>query len=349
MLAAANAPGQKTARSQRTARGQRRPTIVDVAREAGVALRTVSRLINGDETVGAQYAERIRAAIDALGYQPDERARQLRAGRTHTLGATVRSIAETHPVLRAVDGSARALGLRMLAISTDDDPAREQEAITSMCRRRVDGILIEPVADSLAYLQPELDLGLAVIAFDRPAKGIALDTVLTDNRGGIRQAFAHLTALGHRRIGYIGDDERIHTGHERAEAVRECLRSLGETLDGMVHTGPIHTDAVAAALDTLHRLPEPPTALITGNAVTTLEAIRHLRQAHGPIALIGFDDFALADLLHPAPTVIAQNEALIGATILELYHERLADPEAPTRTVVIPTTLIVRGHDRLHG
>lgn len=342
-MTALNAPGQKAVRNGR------RPTIVDVAREAGVALRTVSRLINGDQTVGDEYAERIRAAIDALGYQPDERARQLRSGRTNTIGATVRSIADTHPVLRAVDGSARALGLSMLAVSTDDDPAREQEALLSMCRRRVDGILIEPVAESLAYLQPELDMGLAVIAFDRPAKGVALDTVLSDNRGGIRQAFGHLAAHGHRRIAYVGDDERIHTGRERAEAVRECLRGLGESVDGMVHAGPVRTDGVAAALDALRRLPEPPTALITGNAVTTLEVIRCLGDAYGSIALVGFDDFALVDLLHPAPTVIAQNEALISDTILELYHGRLADPAAPARVVVVPTTLIVRGHDGLRG
>lgn len=307
-----------------------------------MALRTVSRLINGDETVGAQYADRIRAAIDALGYQPDERARQLRKGRTRTLGATVRSIADTHPVLRAVDESARTLGLSMIAISTEDDPAREHEAIVSMCRRRVDGILIEPVAESLAYLQAEIDLGLAIVAFDRPARGISLDTVLTDNRGGIRQAFEHLVGLGHRRIAYIGDDERIHTGHERAEAVRAYLRGLGESVDGMVRTGPVRTERVAAALEALRALPAPPTALIAGNASTTFEVIRCLGAARSSTAFVGFDDFALIDLLHPSPTVIAQDSELISATILELYQNRLAHPDAPTRTVVVPTRLIDR-------
>ena len=339
-MVVANTPGQRAARS-------RRPTIVDVAREAGVALRTVSRLINGDETVGAHYAERIRAAIDVLGYQPDERARQLRKSRTQTIGATVRSIADTHPVLRAMDGSAWDLGLSMVAVSTDDDPVREQEAIVSLCRRRVDAILIEPVAESLAYLQPELDMGLPIIAFDRPAKGVALDTVLSDNRGGIRQAFEHLTARGHRRIAYIGDDERIYTGRERAEAVRECLRGLGESVDGMIHTGPIHAEGVSAALDALYRTSAPPTALITGNALTTLTAIRCLGASFGATTLVGFDDFALIDLLHPAPTVIAQNEALISSTILDLYHDRLAQPAAPTRTIVVPTTVIIRGRDGL--
>jgi LacI family transcriptional regulator, galactose operon repressor len=317
--------------------------MVDVAREAGVALRTVSRLVNGDDTVGRENAERIRAAIDALGYQPDERARQLRSGRTLTLGATVRNIANTHPILRAIDESARAVGLSVVGVSTEDDPEREHEAIMSMCRRRMDGIIIEPVAESHAYLQPQIDSGMPVVAFDRPAAGIAVDTVLSDNCSGIRQAFAHLAVRGHRRIAYIGDDERIFTGHERAETFRECLRALGASTDGMVHPGPVRPDRIAAVLDALHRMDAPPTALITGNATTTVEAVRHLGADFGSIALVGCDDFALADLLRPALTVIARDETQIGRTALDMYRERVANPAGPARTIVMPTMLIARG------
>lgn len=319
----------------------RRPTMVDVAREAGVALRTVSRLVNGDTTVGPEYAERIRAAIEALGYQPDERARQLRTGRTLTLGATVRNIANAHPVLRAIDESARLLGLSVIAISTEDDPRREHEAIMSMCRRRMDGIIIEPVAETHAYLQPEIDSGMPVVAFDRPAAGIAIDTVLSDNSGAIRQAFAHLAVRGHRRIAYIGDDERIFTGHERAETFRDCVRALGASVDGMVHPGPVTGERIAAVLDGVRRMGEPPTALITGNASTTIEAVRHLGTGFGSLALVGCDDFALADLLRL--TVIARDEEQIGRTALDLYRERVADPSSPARTIVMPTKLIARG------
>jgi LacI family transcriptional regulator len=317
--------------------------MVDVAREAGVALRTVSRLVNGDDTVGLDYAVRIRAAIDTLGYQPDERARQLRSGKSQTLGAAVRYIASAHPVLKAVDDAARAMGLSVIAISTEDDPQREHDAIMSMCRRRLDGIIIEPVAESHAYLQAEADSGMPIVAFDRPAAGIDIDTVLSDNTGGIRQAFAHLAVRGHRRIAYIGDDERIFTGHERAETFRECLRALGTSTDGMVHPGPVTTERVGAVLDALRRMDEPPTALITGNASTTIEAVRHLGADFGTTALIGCDDFALADLLRPALTVIARDETQLGQMALELYRERAANPVGPPRTIVMPTTLIARG------
>src|SRR5712672_1962617 len=88
----------------------RRPTMVDVAREAGVALRTVSRVVNNDPTVGPEYVAKVSAAITALNFRPDERARQLRTGVTGTIGAAVRRIAETNPALAAIEQTARAAG-----------------------------------------------------------------------------------------------------------------------------------------------------------------------------------------------------------------------------------------------
>jgi LacI family transcriptional regulator len=321
--------------------------MVDVAREAGVALRTVSRVINGDSTVGEALAERIRQAIVALEYQPDERARQLRSGRTRTVGAAVRNISDAHPVLGAADEAAREAGLTIVAMSTEDDEEREREAIMSMCRRRMDGIIIEPIAENHEYLQPEIDAGLPVVAFDRPATGVIVDTVLTDNRGGIVQAFRHLVDHGHRRIGYIGDDERIYTGHERAAAFRECLREQGSPLDGMVHPGRIEPARIAAALASLASGPRPATAIVTGNVSTTIAVIRLLGPDFGATALVGFDDFPLADLLRPGLTVVAQGEAEIGRTTIDLFRARLADPARPIQTVTVPTTLIPRGSGEL--
>jgi LacI family transcriptional regulator len=321
--------------------------MVDVAREAGVALRTVSRFVNGDPTVGDELAVRVRQAIDMLGFQPDERARQLRSGRTGTIGAAVRNISDAHPMLRAVDDAARNAGLTVVAMSTEDDETREREAVMSMCRRRMDGIIIEPIAENHQYLQPELDSGLTVVAFDRPATGVDVDTVLSDNRGGITAAFEHLVGHGHRRIAYIGDDERIYTGHERATAFRDCARAQGCAVDGMVHPGPIEPARIAAALATIQGDSAPPTALITGNVQTTIAVIRQLGADFGTTALVGFDDFPLADILRPSLTVVAQGEAEIGRTAVDLFRARLANPARPVQTITVPTTLIVRGSGEL--
>src|ERR1700754_3766748 len=151
---------------------RKRPTMRDVAREAGVALRTVSRVVNDDPTVGAHLVSRVRAAISALDYAPDERAQQLRRGTSGSIGAAVRNLADAHPVLSSVDQAARAAGLAVLAMSTEDDESRERDAVLSMCRRRVDGIVIEPIGMTHDYLSAEVAGGMPLVAVDRPCGGL---------------------------------------------------------------------------------------------------------------------------------------------------------------------------------
>ncbi|SNT66292.1 LacI family transcriptional regulator [Asanoa hainanensis] len=326
---------------------RKRPTMRDVAREAGVALRTVSRVVNADPTVGAHLVSRVQAAITALDYEPDERAQQLRRGTSGTIGAAVRNLADAHPVLSAVDTASRARGLAVLAMSTEDDEAREREAVMSMCRRRVDGIVIEPIGMTHDYLSAEVAAGLPLVAVDRPCGGVEADAVLSDNAAGIGMAYRQLSVHGHRRIAYIGDDERIFTGRERAAAFRACVAAAGGPLAGMVFPGVVTTGRVAVALDAVLSAPRPATALITGNVATTIEALRFLGADAGRFALVGFDDFTLADILRPAVTVVAQNSAEIGRTAIDLLTARAADPGRPVQTVTVPVELIARGSGEL--
>ncbi|MFE2067644.1 LacI family DNA-binding transcriptional regulator [Streptomyces sp. NPDC059467] len=322
----------------------KRPTMVDVAREAGVALRTVSRVVNNDPTVGQEYVVKVEAAIAALNYRPDERARQLRTGVTGTIGAAVRRIAEVNPELAAIERTARDSGLTLLAASTDFDETRERDILISMCRQRLDGIIVEPFGENHAYLQPELDAGMPLVAMDRPMSGISVDCVMSDNASGIGMAFHHLHQHGHRRIAYVGDSERVFSGRERAAAFRASLRAHGEPVEGLVHPGEITAERVAAALDAALHGPDPATALVTGNMDTTLTVLRHLGpQAASRLAIVGFDEVPLADLLQPALTVIAQETSKIGQTAVELLRARIADPARPVQTVIVPVSLKVRG------
>ncbi|SEM19424.1 LacI family DNA-binding transcriptional regulator [Streptacidiphilus jiangxiensis] len=326
----------------------KRPTMVDVAREAGVALRTVSRVVNNDPTVGPEYVSKVEAAIAALNFRPDERARQLRTGVTGTIGAAVRRIAEVNPELAAIEQTARDCGLTLLAASTDFDEPREREILISMCRQRLDGIIVEPYGENHAYLQPELDAGMPLVAMDRPMSGISVDCVMSDNASGIGIAFHHLSQHGHRRIAYIGDSELVFSGRERAAAFRAALRAHGQPIEGLVHPGPITTERVCAALDTALHGDDPATALVTGNMDTTLTVLRCLGpQAAAQLAIVGFDEVPLADLLQPALTVVAQETFTIGRTAVELLRARMADPSRPVQTVVVPVTLKVRGSGEL--
>jgi len=318
--------------------------MVDVAREAGVALRTVSRVVNNDPTVGPEYVAKVQAAIAGLNFRPDERARQLRTGVTGTIGAAVRRIAEVNPELAAIEQTARASGLTLLAASTDFDEARERDILISMCRQRLDGIIVEPIGESHGYLEPELEAGMPVVAMDRPMSGISVDCVMSDNASGIGMAFHHLHRHGHRRIAYIGDSERVFSGRERAAAFRAALCSHGQPVDGLVHPGDLVPGRIAAALEVALHGAEPATALVTGNMNTTIAVLRLLgREAASRLAIVGFDEVPLADLLQPALTVVAQDTATIGRTAVELLRARIADPARPIQTVVVPLELKIRG------
>lgn len=322
----------------------KRPTMVDVAREAGVALRTVSRVVNNDPTVGPANVAKVQAAIAALNFRPDERARQLRTGVTGTIGAAVRRIAEVNPELAAIERTARDSGLTLLAASTDFDEARERDILISMCRQRLDGIIVEPIGESHSYLDPELAAGMPMVSMDRPMSGIAVDCVMSDNASGIGAAFHHLHQHGHRRIVYIGDSERVFSGRERAAAFRAALQAHGQSVEGLVHPGEITPERVAKALDTALNNADPATALVTGNMDTTIAVLRQLGpHAASRIAIVGFDEVPLADLLQPALTVVAQDTATIGRTAVELLRARIADPTRPVQTVVVPVNLKIRG------
>ena len=322
----------------------RRPTMVDVAREAGVGLGTVSRVVNQDPNVRPELVERVNAAIAAMAYQPDERARQLRRGVSGTLGAAVRGISRVNPVLRAVERAARRHDLMVLATSTEDDERLEKQVVMAMCRRRFDGLILEPTAARHDYLLPELEAGLPLVAFDRPIRDAEVDTVMCDNKRGIQAAFRHLVEHGHRRIGYIGDHERIFTGRERATAFRRCVAAQGGSIEGLTHTGDDSDLArIDAALTTLFGGRWPATAVITGNADVTINALGWLRARSHPAAIVGFDDPEVARLLRPDITVVAQDTDVLGETAVDLLRARIADPELPPRRVVIPIELIERG------
>jgi LacI family transcriptional regulator len=229
----------------------------------------------------------------------------------------------------------------VLAASTEDNEQLERDVVTSMCRRRFDGIILEPIGADHSYLVPELAAGLVLVAVDRPVHGLDVDCVRSDNVAGIQTAFQHLVRHGHDRIAYIGDDERIFTGHERADAFRACVKTHGGSLAGMVHPGKIETVRIAAAVRTA--LDASATAIITGNALTSVEVLRALPSTGADPALLGFDDSELATLLRPDLTVVAQDATAIGGTAIDLLRARIADQTLPTKRITIPVELVARG------
>ncbi|AZZ54345.1 substrate-binding domain-containing protein [Rathayibacter festucae] len=321
-----------------------------VAALAGVGIKTVSRVVNGEPNVSAATIERVQAAARQLQYQPDLHAGNLRRsnGRTNTLGLLVGSVANpfSGAVHRAVEDLANERGVAVFASSLDDDPARERSSVNAFVSRRVDGLILTTVAPSQAYLGVEIDRGTPAVFVDRVPTGITADAVITDNAAGIARAVGHLASFGHERIAFLGDRPEIFTARERERGFLEEMARRGlPVLPGFVRHGAHDEHAAEEMATELLAQGTPPTAIIGGQNLVTIGVLAALRrrQEHGRVALIGFDDIPLAELLHPAVSVIAQNPGLMGRTAAERVFLRLDGEDEPAQTFVIPTTLIARG------
>ncbi len=318
----------------------------DVAAYAGVALKTVSRVVNDEPGVTPSTAERVRAAIEQLGFRRNDSARVLRKGQTASIGLVMEDIGDPFysSLSRAVEDVARAHGYVLFTGSSDEDPAREREIALAFCARRVDGLIVIPASDDHTYLLPEIAAGIATVFVDRPARMIEADTVLTDNAGGAREGVGHLIRSGHRRIGFIGDSPRIYTSMLRHRGYREAMAAAGLKVDDAWVTQSAPTQpGLETALRRMLAGSAPVTAVFCGNNRISVAALRALAAMGRALAFVGFDDFELADMLNPGVTVVAQDVARLGRLAAELLFRRLGGDRGPAERTEIPARLIVRG------
>jgi LacI family transcriptional regulator len=317
-------------------RGGGRPTMKDVAARAGVALKTVSRVVNGEPGVTPETAQRVLGAIEALGFRRNESARLLRTGRTATIGFIADNWADADraAVYMGVEKIAREHGYLLYSGSTDSDADREERLALAMCARRVDGLIIIPTPGSHDYLVSEIEAGVATVFVLRPPEMVQADAVLPDERAAARAAVMHLVTQGHRAIGFLGDPAGYASRTLRARFA-EAMSAAGLTAD------PAWLELTA---DDLAAPGLPVTAVFCASQRQTRAALRAL-PPESPVALVGLGDFELADLMATPVTVVSYDPVQIGYAAGELLLRRLGGDQGPPRLVEVPVTLISRGPD----
>jgi LacI family transcriptional regulator len=319
--------------------------MVDVARAAGVSLKTVSRVVNDEAGVGPHTSARVVRAIATLRYRPNDIARSLRRRqRARTIGLVIEDVRNPFysTIARAVEEVAREQRYMVIVGSSDENAVAERKLVGTLLERRVSGLLLVPAGRDHRYLEVELSLGMPVVFLDRPAGNVEADTILIDNLGGARAATEHLLAQGHRRIGVVGDPPTISTIAERVAGFQEAYARSGLSLDeSLIRVGARDVLEAEAAVRELLALADPPTAIFATNNRACVGALRALRQDGARAALVGFDDFELADLL--SVTVIRHQPREMGRRAVELLFARLAGDERPPQRIVLPTELVVRG------
>jgi LacI family transcriptional regulator len=322
-----------------------RPTLRQVAALSGVSLKTASRALNGEPYVSPDTANKVRVAAEQLGFRRNAIARDLRAGgRSSLVGLIIGDLGNPFysRVARGAERRLRRAGLQLITASSNEDPALEQTLISEMLERRVSALLIVTSALEHAYLDAERRLGTPVVFLDREPVDVVADAVVLDNGGGMQRAVEHLLEHGHRRIGLVGDLVRLATHRERVAAFEVAMGIAGVSDWRRYARADCHDVETAeqAVRELLSRDPTP-TALITTNNLITTGALRALRGRTDRPALVGFDDFDLAEVL--GVTVVAHDPDRMGELGAEQILTRLGGTDGPARRVLLPTELIERG------
>jgi LacI family transcriptional regulator len=328
-----------------------RPTMRHVAQRAGVSLKTVSRVINDEAGVTPATAECVHRAIDELGFRRNDLARSLRQGSSSaTLGLVIGDVGNPFysGIAQAVETLAQERGYMVITGSCAEDPERERDLILALLRRRVDALLLVPAGRERdhSWLARELSETTPVVFLDRPPRGIEADAVLLDNAGGARAAVRHLLAHGHRRIACVADPGELFTAAQRIAGYRAAIQAAGLDVDPRLvrldSRDATHSERIVRELLALPAGVRP-TAIFSGNNRHTVGALRALRGHEHEVALVGFDDFELADLLAMPTTVVRYDSQRMGEHAAALAFQRLAGRDGPPRQVVLPTELVPRG------
>ena len=328
----------------------RRPTIVDLARAAGVSKSTVSLVLNGSELVRPATRERVREAALALGYVYNRSAAGLRHRTNDVVGVVVNDLANPFfaQMMIGVERALRSSGRTPLLASTGDDVGQQGRLLRSVLERGACGFVLSAAtgtdADALTELAP-WRVPLVAAMRDVPGDPAHVGVVVPDNLGGAREAVRHLVALGHRRIGFLGASEALVVRAERLAGFRAGLAEAGlapalEIESAVSRTGG--AEALGRALDA--PAGAAPTALLCFNDLVAIGAV-HAAAERGvavgeALALVGFDDIEEARWTRPPLTTVRVDAARVGEiAVAEL--SRAIDGARPRR-VVCPTSLVVR-------
>lgn len=323
----------------------RRPTLTEVAALAGVSLKTASRALNREPNVAPSTGARVRDAADMLGYRLNGIARELRRGATSALVGLV-SGDLTNPFYSAVaSGIERELrrhGLLLITANNDEDAELERSLVEAFLERRVRALLVIPSGNDHEYLSVEGTRGVPLVFLDRPPDRLAADCVLIDNAGGAQSAGEHLLAAGHRRIALVADLARMAPQRGRIDGFVRAMRAAGNgAWEPYLRTEVHDVRHAERTVRELLSLTPAPTAIFTTNNRLTTGALRAMRGLAEPPALIGFDDFDLADVL--GTTVVAHDMSAMGREAARLAQERINGHTGPARTIVISTSITARG------
>jgi LacI family transcriptional regulator len=325
-------------------------TVKDVAKEAGVSVATVSKILNYPDYSKGETREKVLAAVKRLNYQPNHAARSMVNKKTGMIALIIPDVRNPFftEVARGVEDAAHKNNYRVMLCNTDEDLLKQQNYLQALQGRIVDGLIIAVASDDSRQLKKLDRRQLPFVLIDRECRNLRTDAVIVDNRDGALQAVRHLLGNGRRRVGFISGKQDTQTGRERCRGYQEALSDAGVELDReIIKDGQFSTEGGYQAAQSLLALEARPDALFIANNAMTIGAIRALNEAGirmpEEMALVCFDDSEWAEFFTPALTVVRQPTYTMGNLAGELLFQRLAEIKpSELKEIVLKPELVVR-------
>lgn len=325
-----------------------RPTLQHVADAASVSLKTASRVLNNEPNVTDKTRAAVIEAMKRLGYHPNEVARSLKARRSGVIGVIVPFLSHSYVAacVQAIHEEAERRGMGVVLALSAGDPKREEKQIGVLLRRQVEGLILMSTSPGLLNAKQLSIDRLPTVVFDQPSADPWVDSVLVHNRNAAREAVQHLLRHGYRRIAAIGGNPSLHTISERLEGYRLAMLAAGCPRVELIPATEeaVSVEAIAGLLKAARSRPE---AIFTLNSFASVQVLHALTRCElripSDVALVCFDDFDVADVLHPSLTVVRQPTKAIGKYSVDLLVQRLqASRRKRGRHVILETELVVR-------
>lgn len=327
-------------------------TLKEVAKEAGVSITTVSRVINGSNKVNGETRERVQKAMLQLDYQPNRVAQRLRTsgGRSKLLGLIIPDIQNQFysNIVRGIEDVTYGHDYAVILCNSDENPNKERFYLEVLRSESVDGIILPPIHQFGEEIENLIDLGIPIVCVDRKLMRKNVDTVVIGNEKGGYDAVSHLVELGHKKIAILTSSLQFSSFAERQKGYERALKENGIEIDKrLIKEGdPRSLETARSLTEELLDLDEPPTAIFATNNLMTLgvlEALnKHNLRIPEDISIVGFDDLPWAKAISPPLTAVKQPAYEMGKKAAELFFKRVEDPSIESVEVVLEAKLIIR-------
>ncbi len=324
----------------------RRATLNDVAREAGVSIKTASRVLSGVETVNQTLRDKVQRAAAGLDYRPNRAAAMMRSGRSDMVGMIIRDLSNPfYSTLAAGVGDiAERHGRLLITCSSEGTPHRQSSLIEAVMSQRPVGLIITPTTGTDRQLISEADRRTPIVAVDELPTGIDIDTVTFDNSRGSRSGVATAVKLGRRNFVTISAGPQLTTMGPRVAGAAEALSAAGLPVRPTVDViGPNTTDTARTAAYSVLDGPERPDAIFCTNNVVALGVAEAIVERQADVAIVSFDDFSLSSTM-PVPVIVIDHDTRqMGRAAATLLFARLDDPQLAPQHLRIATSIRLTG------